>query len=210
MSVLDWLSANWPVLVLLSSYPIGATIHIVIAYRTIKKESDRARAETLRIIREEVLPVATRQVITETASMLADLRKDLPVVPEMPTVPTIEQIVDAVTAAIPDFPEMPAVPSAEQIATAVTQGLQMKLYSEAGKGARVAQSTLERVIGGMSTGNPTVDGLLNLADANGTYRKQFAKRIATAIRKGGVEALDESPSGEEPQATDDGMPGRWR
>jgi hypothetical protein len=70
--ILEFILTNWPTLVLLSSYPIGASIHIIIAYRGIKKEAARTRAEYEGWLKETVLPAFKTEILEGVKALLPD------------------------------------------------------------------------------------------------------------------------------------------
>jgi len=151
----------------LVAYAIGGTMHITIAARMLMKEAARSRAEYRRMIELELLPTAEKHIL------------------------------DGVKQIVPEGPAQIAIPqeSLDQIATAVGKNMELRVSSKAGAAARTAQTSLEKIIRGISTGNVYVDGLLNMADADGSLRNKYARAIATAIRKSGLDALGGPPNG---------------
>ncbi len=135
--------------------------------------------------------------------------------PKIPEVPTKDELREMIEEATPGPEEISdlvkaSVPDSGVIAKAISDQMQLAFMSKAGNAARGAQSSLEKIILGMSTGNPLVDGALAMIPLD--VKKEWAKRISSAIRKGGTLA---EPSGEEadqvnPSSSGEWVPGTWR
>jgi hypothetical protein len=113
------------------------------------------------------------------------------------------------TVVVPRLKEaIPALPDATEIAKTVTTGIEAQLTSKAGVVAKTAQTSLEKIILGLSTGNAYVDGVIAMVPMEAKI--VWAKRLATAIRTGG--ALDNPQGDGTPNsATETGgwIPGTW-
>ncbi len=115
-------------------------------------------------------------------------------------------VVPELQAAIPEPPEMPELPKVDPqaIADQVFSHLELRLYGKAANAARSAQTSLEKIISGVRTGNATVDGVLSMIplDVKGPY----IKAIARALRNSGLGAL----AGEEPKEEEGAPSGVWK
>jgi hypothetical protein len=180
MSVADFLLANWPTLLLLASYPVGATIHITIAYRTISKEATRSRKEYQAWLEKEVLPKFK-------ASILEGVKELFPET---------------------EAPDTDAL--AEQVGTAVANAMTQRLTSAAGVAARKSQSKLEAIIMDLplESGNPLLDGMFAAIPRDA--KRGIAVRMARAIRKGGgVDALLTEEGDPEPESRASKLGPEW-
>ena len=191
--IFDWLWSTplgWLVSVLLG-YVGGATIHIVIAYRAIRREARRSREEYYRWLNDDLMP----KVETRLTERIAE---------RFPAVPSVDAVAEAVGAKLPQWDSLADVTAAN-----LERRMDLRIKSSAGVVAKQAKNSLEKILMSTQSGNAYVDGVLAAVPIE--VKKEWASRIASILRKQGLSALTATDDEEKESPGADGLdPSVWR